>query len=165
MNDSIVVLNAGSSSLKFSVYSLADQDLTVYVIGVASGQTDPNIKPGQIEFEAYQGTDQSTPVAVQVADEGKPVTIAGLQFTFVRERQFTGLIVAKDPGAPVVWAGAGLLVLGVIMVFLFPMRRLWARVRPVGTGSDVRLAAASHHDLGFESMFQSVLAAVQEKGR
>ncbi len=31
--------------------------------------------------------------------------MAGLDVTFVRERQFTGLIVAKDPGALFVWLG------------------------------------------------------------
>jgi acetate kinase len=33
MSDAIFVLNAGSSSLKFSVYSLADQDLRLVAHG------------------------------------------------------------------------------------------------------------------------------------
>ena len=33
MSDAIFVLNAGSSSLKFSVYGLADQDLSVVALG------------------------------------------------------------------------------------------------------------------------------------
>ena len=37
MNDAIFVLNAGSSSLKFSVYGLADQDLSVVAHGEIEG--------------------------------------------------------------------------------------------------------------------------------
>ena len=37
MNDAIFVLNAGSSSLKFSVYSVADQDLSLVARGEVEG--------------------------------------------------------------------------------------------------------------------------------
>ena len=37
MSDAIFVLNAGSSSLKFSVYGLADQDLSVVAHGEIEG--------------------------------------------------------------------------------------------------------------------------------
>ena len=37
MSDAIFVLNAGSSSLKFSVYGLADQDLNVVAHGEIEG--------------------------------------------------------------------------------------------------------------------------------
>jgi cytochrome c biogenesis protein len=145
--------------------AIPGSDLSIYVIGVASGRVDPNIKAGQVQIEIYQGTDQRTPIGLQVVDEGQPATIAGMQFTFVRERQFTGLIVAKDPGAPLVWAGALALVFGVILVFLFPSRRIWARVRGTGTGSDVRVAASTRHDMGFETTFRTLVNAIQEKGR
>jgi cytochrome c biogenesis protein len=144
---------------------LPGSDLVIYVIGVASGKSDSTIKAGQIQVEVYQGANQTTPVGLQVIDEGKPATIAGMDFTFVRERQFTGLIVARDPGAPFVWAGALALVLGVVLVFLFPSRRLWARVRGTGAGSEVFVAAATRHDMGFEATFRALIDSVQEKGR
>ena len=37
MSDAIFVLNAGSSSLKFSIYGLADQDLNVVAHGEIEG--------------------------------------------------------------------------------------------------------------------------------
>lgn len=145
--------------------TLPGKDLSIYVIGVASGKVDPNIKAGQIQVEVYQGASQTTPIDIKVIDEGAKATVAGLDFTFVRERQFTGLIVARDPGAPFVWAGAFALVLGVVLVFLFPSRRIWARVRAAGAGSDVRVAAATRHDMGFETTFRALIDAIQEKGR
>ncbi len=146
-------------------FTIPGKDLTVYVIGAASGRVDPTIKAGQVQFEVYQGSDQSTPMAVNVVDQGKATAMGGYNFTFVRERQFTGLIVARDPGAPIVWLGALFLILGVVMVFLFPARRLWARVRGSGAGAEVRIAAATRHDVGFESTFRELLTAIQEKGR
>jgi cytochrome c biogenesis protein len=154
--------NDGTKSL--GSFSIPGKDVTVWVIGAASGQVDPQIKAGQIQLEVYQGTGQS-PTALQVVDQGKATAMAGYEFTFVRERQFTGLIVSRDPGAPIVWLGALFLVLGVILVFLFPARRLWARVRGSAGGAEVRIAASSRHDVGFENTFRTVLAAVQEKGR
>ena len=146
-------------------FTVPNSNVLVYVISAASGRVDPTIKAGQVQLEAYQGADQSSPIAVQVVDQGKAASIAGYSITFSRERQFTGLIVARDPGAPLVWLGTGFLVLGVVLVFLFPARRLWARVRGSEAGTEVRIAAATRHDLGFESTFRAVLTAIREKGR
>ncbi len=91
---------------------LPDQGLTVYVVGAASGEVDPDIKAGQMQLEVYQTGTEGAPIATQIVTQGQPVDLAGLKFTFVRERQFTGLIVARDPGALFVWLGAALLVGG-----------------------------------------------------
>jgi ResB protein required for cytochrome c biosynthesis len=138
-------------------FALPDRGLTVYVVGVASGGVDARIKPGQMQFEVFQGTDTENPVAIEVVDQGKPITLAGLAFTFERERQFTGLIVARDPGAPFVWLGALLLVLGVALVFFFPTRRMWARISSADAGSRIRVAALASHDVTFETAFRSFI--------
>jgi cytochrome c biogenesis protein len=136
---------------------LPAQDLTVYVIGVASGLEDPIIKPGQMQVEAYQGSNFNTPLDLQIVSQGQPATVAGLQFTFERERQFTGLIVARDPGAPLVWLGALLLIAGVGLVFFFPVRRIWAFVRRDGETTVVDVAAASLHDIAFRDSFRALV--------
>ena len=156
--------NSNDGRSRVGQFTLPDQGLTVWVAGAASGEVNPAIKAGQMQLQVYQ-TGNDTPVADQVVDQGKPVTIGDLQYTFVREHQFTGLIVARDPGVIFVWGGAIALLLGVVLVFLFPARRLWARVRGSAGGAEVRIAAATRHDLGFESTFRAVLTAIQEKGR
>lgn len=137
--------------------TLPNSDLTVYVIGVASGRVDALIKPGQMKLEIYQGGNFESPVGMQVLSQGEPATVAGLNFTFVRERQYTGLIVARDPGAPFVWLGALMLIAGVGLVFFFPVRRVWARVRREGDGAVIDIAAASRHDISFRSSFRSLI--------
>lgn len=152
----------GSSDEKKVIgrFELPDRNLLVYVVGVASGRVDPAIRAGQMQLEIYEGS-ATTPIAIEVVDQGQPVTVAGLDFTFLRERQFTGLIASRDPGAPLVWLGTILLVGGVALVFFFPARRLWARVRPVPGGSQIQLAAITRHDVTFEAAFGTLIEDVR----
>ena len=142
---------------------LPDAGLTVYVIGAASGEVDPQIKPGQMQLEVYKSGSESTPIATQIVTQGQPATIAGLDFTFVRERQFTGLIVARDPGAVFVWLGAILLVGGIALVFFFPNRRAWALIRRGPDGTAVHVGAVVRHDVGFQADFERLSGEIQAR--
>jgi cytochrome c biogenesis protein len=142
---------------------LPTQGLTVFVVGPASGQVDPDIKAGQMQIEVYRsGSD--TPASVKVLDQGTPSTVEGLSYTFERTRRFTGLIVSRDPGAALVWLGSAMLVLGIVLVFFFPHRRVWVRITPVGAGSQVRVASILRRDLAFETQFQSIVHDVRLAG-
>jgi cytochrome c biogenesis protein len=144
-------------------FDIPGKGLTIYVIDAASGKQDPNIKAGQIQLEVDQAG-QKDPIATQVVDQGKPTTIAGITYTFERTRQFTGLIVAHDPGAPLVWIGSTLLVLGLILVFFFPHRRVWVRVRKTSTGSEILIASTMKRDVAFKPQFQRMVTALQLAG-
>ena len=144
-------------------FALAGKGLNVYVIGAASGKPDPNIKAGQMQIEVHQdGKDQ--PIATQVVSQGKPATIAGLTYTFERTRQYTGLIVARDPGAIIVWVGSTLLVLGLFLVFFFPHRRVWVRVRKTAGGSEILCASTMKRDVAFEPQFHQLVTDIQLAG-
>ena len=98
--------------------------------------------------ELYKIGSDSTPVASEVLSQGVASTMAGLDVTFVRERQFTGLIVAKDPGAPFIWLGCLFLIGGTALVFFFPSRRVWALIRRTPDGSSVaHVGAVVRHDV------------------
>lgn len=136
-------------------FSLPEQGLTVFAVAPESGEVDPRIAAGQTQLEVYRaGTD--APVGLRVLSQDKPARIGGLDFTFVRERQFTGLIVARDPGSSLVWIGSTLLVLGICMVFLFPHRRVRAVVRRRAGGSDVGVAAIRRRDPAFAAQFEQL---------
>jgi cytochrome c biogenesis protein len=141
-------------------FDIKSKGLTVYVIDVASGKTDPNIKAGQLQLEVDQAG-KKAPLGTQVVDQGKPTTIAGLTYTFERTRQFTGLIVAHDPGAPWVWIGSTLLVLGLILVFFFPHRRVWVRIRKTSMGSEILCASTMKRDVAFKPMFHQIITDLQ----
>lgn len=128
----------------------------VYVVSAASGQADRSLAPGQVRVEVYpEGSD--TPEASAVLTQGTPATVAGLSYTFERERQFTGLIVSRDPGAAWVWAGAVLLMVGTCWTMFFRYRRLWARVRSTEDGAELSLACPDRPDAGFESEIRELV--------
>jgi cytochrome c biogenesis protein len=143
--------------------NMANKGINVYVIGAASGKTDPNIKAGQMQLEIRQ-TGKEDPIATQVVDQGKPTVIAGLTYTFERTRPFTGLIVAQDRGANVVWVGSTLLVIGLFMVFFFPHRRVWVRVRKTPAGSEILCASTMKRDVAFRPQFNQLVTDIQLAG-
>ncbi|MDP3769100.1 MAG: cytochrome c biogenesis protein ResB [Dehalococcoidia bacterium] len=59
----------------------------------------------------------------------QPERIGDLEYAFEGRREFAGIEVRKDPGANLIWAGAGLLIAGLMVTFYVPRLRLWARVR------------------------------------
>jgi cytochrome c biogenesis protein len=136
---------------------LAEQGLVAYVIGAASGEVDAEIRAGQMMVEVFRSTSQEVPIASEVMTQAQPVAMAGLTFTFERERQFTGLIVARDPGAIFIWLGSALLVGGIALVFFFPHRRAWALIRVGARGTVARIGAVGRHDVMFESEFRRLI--------
>jgi cytochrome c biogenesis protein len=142
---------------------MKSKGVSVYVIMAASGRPDPNIKAGQVQLEVHEAG-KNDPVATQVVDQGKPATIAGLTYTFERTRQFTGLTVARDPGANFVWVGSTLLVLGLILVFFFPHRRVWVRIRKTSGGSEILCASTMKRDVAFEPKFHQLVTDIQLAG-
>jgi len=144
-------------------FNMKAKGLAVYVIVPASGKTDPNIKAGQLQLEVDQDG-KKDPIATQVLDQGKPATIAGLTYTFQRTRQFTGLIVAHDPGVPFVWVGSALLVIGLYLVFFFPHRRIWVRVRKTAGGSEILCGSTMKRDIAFKPQFNAIITEIQLAG-
>ena len=90
--------------------------------------------------------------------------LAGLTYTFERTRPFTGLTVARDPGANFVWVGSTLLVLGLVLVFFFPHRRVWVRVRKTSGGSEILCASNMKRDVAFEPKFHQIVTDIQLAG-
>lgn len=121
----------------------------IVVIAPASGQIDAQIGPGQVMVDLYDA--DRKPVDSQVLSQGKPLTMDGLQVTFNRERQFTGLMVSKDNGAPLVWLGSLLLVLGMLSTMFFRHQRLWLRIHPDAAGNTLRIGSPDKHDILFEA--------------
>jgi cytochrome c biogenesis protein len=142
-------------------FALPDKNLTVYVIGPRSGESDPMIPAGEMRVEMYtQST--GTLATSENLTQGDPEELAGLDVTFVRESRFTGLQVAKDPGTNVVWVAAALMMIGLVMMFYFPSKRLWVQCknRPDGT-SDVRMATTTARDFSQTKDFNNLRERVR----
>lgn len=146
-------------------FAIPSKGLTVFVVTAASGQVDPTIKAGQVQLEIYDSSSADTPIGTQVVSQGKEQSVGGLSYTFERTRQFTGLSVARDPGATFVWIGSALMTVGIILVLFFPHRRLWVKVRSTAAGTEVSCAAArggsAHRDTTYEASFHKLVDDMQ----
>ncbi len=141
-------------------FLLPQQGLTVFVVSPASGDMNPSIPTGDTQLEVYK-PGSNAPAGIRVLSPGKPATIAGVDFTFLREGEFTGLIVAHDPGAMVVWIGAALLVLGLFTVFFFPHRRVRAVIRRGAGGSEIAVGAIERHNAAFPAQFEHLVKDIR----
>jgi len=110
---------------------------TQYVAQLIGPSGDPadTPAPGQIRADVYtMRAGRVAQVGSEILTLGQPKEIAGLTYTFVRERQFTGLSVVSDPGAPIIWITSALFVLGMAATFYFPFPRVWARFSTAPSG-------------------------------
>jgi cytochrome c biogenesis protein len=137
-------------------FILPEKNLAVYVIGPRSGETDPMVPAGEMRVEMYTQSSGTLATAENLT-QGQPTELAGLAVTFVRESRFTGLTVAKDPGVNLIWIAAGLMVLGLVMMFYLPPKRVWAicRQRPDGT-AEVAMATTAERDFSQAKDFNNL---------
>lgn len=130
----------------------------VYVSAAASG-TNGALPAGQVRVEVYpEGS--NTPNGVATIDAGASATADGLSVEFVREQKYTSLIVKKDPGTPVVWAGFAMLIVGTCITMGLPHRRQWVRVTPGGEGTLIETATVDRPDTGRRRIFDDAVEAM-----
>jgi cytochrome c biogenesis protein ResB len=64
---------------------------------------------------------------------GESVTMEGRKYTFLGQREVSGITAKRDRSDVLVWAGAAVIVLGLMITFWVPRRRLWAKITTAGT--------------------------------
>lgn len=144
------------------LFNLPGSDMEVYVVGPTSGYADPLLRADQLRLELYR-TGSRTPLTVRTVDQGQPVQLLGYTFTFVREKQFSGFSVSKDPGNLLIWISSGLFVLGMSLVFYFPYRQLWARCRRDEHGeTEVVLRTASSRSYAVTSELEGMASELSQ---
>ena len=96
-----------------------------------------------------------------------PSGIAPYTFALSRltPRRYTGLQVARDPGAPVVAAGAVLLVIGFLFVFFYAHRHIRVRVAARDGGVEIAVAGRTNRDpVGLKREIAALLAGFGKGG-
>ncbi len=66
-------------------------------------------------------------------EPGQTAVVDGLEYTFEGQREFSGITAKRDRSDTLVWVGAGLTVLGLMVTFWVPRRRLWVKITEVGS--------------------------------
>ncbi|MCE5237232.1 cytochrome c biogenesis protein ResB [bacterium] len=96
--------------------------------------------------------------------EGETLPLPGGQVRFTGVTMATGLGVRKDPGLPLVWAGFTIGMVGLVMIFYFPLQRRVLALAPLDAGH-TRLTLATYGRTGGlgegqERLWTALLVAV-----
>ena len=58
----------------------------------------------------------------------EPVVVGNFEYTFAGQREFSGITVRRDPGSIFIWIATGTFLLGLVLTFYTPRRRLWGKI-------------------------------------
>jgi cytochrome c biogenesis protein len=122
MNDSSYVRQAG-------YLNLSDRGYLIYLVAPAANIDDPALRSDQIGVEVFNNNRQEA-LASNVMDLNTPLASGDLEIVYTGNGFFSGFLVNSDPGAGFIWTGSGFLLVGLIMVFYLPRRRLQAAFIP-----------------------------------
>lgn len=105
------------------------------VVFVVASRPDPS---GAL---AADGSPLLTPIFASVIAPGESASAPGAGFSVKLESigSYTGIIARRDPGAPIIWLAAALIVGGLAFTLRRPRTRLWLRVTPGSRDVDVAL--------------------------
>jgi cytochrome c biogenesis protein len=113
-------------------FRLTQKMYSIFLVGRATNIDDPVLRLGQIGLEVYNDN-SAQPIASSKIDKGIPFKTEDLEFTYIEDSQFSGFQISRDPGSSLIWIASGLLLLGLVIVFYFPRRRIWASLQPGDT--------------------------------
>lgn len=85
-----------------------------------------------------------------------PQQFGGFRIRWSGISSWTGLIVKKDPGAPIVWIAFLCLISGLTITFYFPRRRVWARLE----GGRLQLAVRADRYVDVRAELAELVAAI-----
>jgi cytochrome c biogenesis protein ResB len=94
-------------------------------------------------------------------EPGESVDIGGYEYTFLGQREFSGINVKRDRSNYLVWSGAAMIVVGLMVTFWVPRRRLWAKI---SNGGSVLVGQAPGHARYAEEMRRLALRAGADSG-
>jgi cytochrome c biogenesis protein len=123
------------------------------------------LRPGQMFF-MIRPLGPDSPIAQPVGatvSQGESIELGDLTLTFVRERRFSVLQVARNPGIPLFIAASVLLVGGLAITFYFPHRRVRGIVSTTPEGSVAHLAPIARRDWSAKRVFEQLTTTIGDR--
>jgi cytochrome c biogenesis protein len=123
------------------------------------------LRPGQMFF-MIRPLGPDSPIAQPVGatvSQGESIELGDLTLTFVRERRFSVLQVARNPGIPLFIAASVLLVGGLAITFYFPHRRVRGIVSTTPEGSVAHLAPIARRDWSAKRVFEQLATTIGDR--
>jgi cytochrome c biogenesis protein len=108
-------------------------------------------RQGEVQFWIFQHIEMLRKTYPDVFDTMpvlNPAAFAPFVFALegMQSRYYTGLQVMREPGVFWVGLGASLMIIGFILVFLYPQRQVWVTVRKTDAGTAIRITGRSRRD-------------------
>lgn len=125
-----------------------------------------NLLSGQMYVQMREiGPNASSAMPDTILDQGRPQQLGNYTIEFVREKRYTLLQVARNPGVPIFWTAAFLLVGGLFATFYFPHRRIRAIFDNSGPDGATQLVMAplAKRDWSGQKDFRNVVEALSRK--
>lgn len=119
------------------------------------------VEPGQVFVQARDLSTNTLLADGAAISQGDSAILAGLTVQFVREQRFTLLQVASNPGIPLLFAAALIGVLGLLLTFCFPHRRLRILVQETSGGTEVLMAPLARRDWAGQRDFVATIVALE----
>lgn len=143
----------GEMLLQFSRAVLQRTLFEVYR-GVLADTGDGSLAGVRADAEARAFFEDAVDAVSALAEYGAPVL---LQLEDFEHRQATGLQVTRAPGKNVVYAGCGLLITGIFLLFYVAHRRVWALVTRREGHTELLMAGVSQRrPEAFEGEFEEL---------
>src|SRR5215203_36283 len=117
-----------------------------------------HLRPGEMFF-MIRPLGANSPITQPIGatvKQGESVQLGDLSLSFVRERRFSVLQVARNPGIPLFIAASVLLIGGLAITFYFPHRRVRGIVSTTQDGSVARLAPIARRDWSAKRVFEQL---------
>jgi cytochrome c biogenesis protein len=140
-----VPLTDQASGFPFGVLPVPGRDIGLQLLlqRAADGRGIVLVLPYRVVGENPDGTPAVEELVPMALARGETQTAPGIDFSVGLRgfSDFTILIAKHDPGLPFVWSAFGFLILGLLITFHLPRRRVWARL-----GRDGRLSLVARSD-------------------
>jgi cytochrome c biogenesis protein len=122
-----------------------------------------NLQGGQMFVQIRDTSDPGKEPVSAVIEQGEATAIGDLNILFLRENRFTLLQVASNPGMPIFFAAAFLLVGGLAITFYFPHRRIRGIVSRDGESdrTQVTLAPLARWDWSGQRDFRRIIEQLE----
>lgn len=134
--------------------------------GSGSASLDPVGDPNpKIIYALYQDKQR---IAMGIADLGAVINLGQgkSSLTFNKAVPYTGLLVKKDPGVPLIWFGCVSMLLGLSISFFIQPRYLWMELEQQGEELLVSIGGkAAKNPLMLEESINKLAACIQTGGK
>ena len=118
---------------------------------------------GELNLQLWDSGTSGKPSTVGNVFVGDQTTLDGYTISFARDLQWSMLQVSNNPGIPIFWASAFMMIGGLAVVFYFPHRRIRAIVSSPSGTQQIDLAALAKRDWSAKRSFESMILDMQRE--